>query len=125
MKKLYQDKAMAYYGQIALFDTEDKDSYPQWPDGKASHVFGPKGVAVAALIDNWIELEVYEELIPANKVFYGSGEINIGNSGVTVGNVIANTIGNIAWPPGKLKVEIYANGIEDKATWICFVIKKA
>jgi hypothetical protein len=124
MKELYRGKAYAIYGQVALFDAEDTNSYPQWPNEDVSLVFGSKGVAVAAFIDHTIEIFIYQDAMPLKVFYYGSGEIEIGYSGIVVGNVVANTIKNLDWPSGKTKVDVYANSPKDNATQIFFVLSK-
>ncbi len=124
MMEVYRGRARALYGQIELFDAEDTTSSVQWSSGRESLVFGPKGVAVAAAIDQLIDILVVQDATSPKGVFYGSGEISIGNQGLLIGNFVASTIEKVAWPPGKTKVDIYGDGPVDSARQIIFVLSR-
>jgi hypothetical protein len=55
---LYTGSVYALYAQVALFDAEGGDSYPEWETGTEDAVFGPRGIAVATAGDTEIEIVV-------------------------------------------------------------------
>ncbi|MGB8214143.1 MAG: hypothetical protein WCE68_11340 [Anaerolineales bacterium] len=119
---LYRGKALALYNQVMLIDAEDIDAYPQWSTGIENAILGPKGVAVSALGDTQVEIIIYKGNTVVESTLYISGEIEIGKSGLIVGNEIAGTSERIPWPSGKAKIKVYANGPQNTATQIIFVL---
>jgi hypothetical protein len=120
---IYSGKAIALYGQIALFDCEDKESYPQFETGFEKAVLGSKGVAVTALPDSFIDISVYDGDLKGEDVFYLSGEIQVGKAGLFVGNEISAMIEKLNWPSGKTHITVYANGARNEATKVVFILK--
>ena len=86
-------------------------------------MFGPKGVAVAAAIDEVIEITVLQDAGPSAAVFYGSGDILVGNQGLIIGNEVAGTTEVVPWPTGRVHVQVFGDGPKDTATRITFVVK--
>jgi hypothetical protein len=122
MSELYRGQVLALFGHVGLCDAGDKNSCPQWLGGNAGCVFGPKGVAVAAAVDRMIEIIINPEDLPQGAIFYRTGIIEVGKSGVVVGNILACMTAQIPWSPGKTRIDIYANDIVGSATQIIFVL---
>ncbi len=115
-------RARALYGQVALIDAEDPNSYPQWETGEEALVFGPKGVAVAAKIDQLIEITLLQQAAPSVGVLYGSGDILVGDRGLVIGNEVASTTKIVPWPAGRTNVKVFGNAPAGSATEITFVL---
>jgi hypothetical protein len=125
MKELYRGQMLADHYQVALFDAEDNESYPEWESDELRVIFGTKGVVVP-MIDDDVDVVVYEgEGIPDRKLqLYAEGIIFVGNEGLLVGNGIANDLEQLAVPSGKVRVSVYVDGVNAEATRVAFVIGK-
>jgi hypothetical protein len=119
---VYKGRAFALYSQVALVDAEDANAYPEWVTGAEIAVLGPKGVAVSTLGDTQVEIIVCKGNGNVDGILYISGEISVGKSGLIVGNEIAGTSERIPWPSGSTKISVYANGPQNKATQVIFVL---
>lgn len=120
---LYSGSVYALYAQVALFDAEGEDSYPEWETGTENAVLGPRGIAVATAGDTEIEVVVCSDKGDHNGIFCISGEILVGNQGLVVGNVVSANLVQIPWPPGKTCVDVYTNGIGEETICVTFVLK--
>lgn len=119
---IFTGKILALYGQISLIDAEDISSYPQWETGEEFAVIGPKGIAVAALIDHLIEVSIFKNQKNDDDVLYFSGSFFVGNCGLLIGNEVAGFRETIPWPKGVVEVEVYANAPGGEATQMTFVL---
>jgi hypothetical protein len=119
---IFCGKAMAFYGQISLIDSEDINSYPQWETGDEISIIGLKGVVVSALIDHQIEISVHKGQHKSDGIFYISGSFVVGKFGLIVGNEVAGTQQNIPWPAGEVNVDVYANAPKGEATQVTFIL---
>ncbi len=117
-KILYKGRLLSIYSQIALIDTEIKDSYPQWKVGKETIVFGTHGVAVVTKPDQMIDAIVFEGADTQDHKYCLSGEVLFGNRGITIGNV-ANKV-DIPISSGKYAIVIYTDEIGEKITELFF-----
>jgi hypothetical protein len=120
---LYSGKVYALHAQVALFDAEDADSYPQWKTGTEDAVLGPKGVAVATASDTEIEVTVYKGKRASDEILCISGEIQVGDQGLVVGNIVSGDFAQLAWPPGQTSVDVYTNGRGEEVTRVVFVVE--
>lgn len=121
MSKILEKEIYVQYAQIALFDVEDRSSYPQWETGEESFVLGEKGIVVATQNDTRVKAIIYCGKEKANGCCIGSGTIQVGNQGLYIGNVVTNDLQEVEWPMGKAKIEIYVNQLA-KANIIEFII---
>lgn len=118
-----EGKIYGLYSQVALFDAETKDSYPQWKTGDEDIVFGPRGAVVATATDQPIEVLVCRGRGSPEHVLCVSGEILIGNQGFIVGNLTAETLIGDSWQSGWYAIIIYTNGIGSTVTKVHFFIE--
>lgn len=119
---LFRGKAYALYAQVALFDPAE-GSYPDWEVGVEHAVFGPRGVAVATASDIEVEIIVCRGQQVPGKMLCISGEIEIGDQGLLVGNVVSCDLYELAWPPGKAAVQVYVDRGED-ANQVVFALTR-
>jgi hypothetical protein len=120
---LYTGSVYALHAQVALFDAEGEDSYPEWETGTEDAVLGPRGIAVATAGDTEIEVVVCSDKKNLSGILCISGEISVGNQGLIVGNVVAANLAQIPWPPGKTSVDVYTNGVGEEVTRVAFVLE--
>jgi len=120
---LYTGSVYALYAQVALFDAEGEDSYPEWKTGTEEAVLGPRGIAVATAGDTEIEVVVSSGQENVSGMLCISGEIQVGHGGLVVGNVVAANLVQIPWPSGKTSVDVYTNGIGQEVTRVTFVLE--
>ena len=91
MKEIHRDIYRCFYSHIALYDTEDVNSYPIFEvDEKQDVIFRSKGVAVTTNNDEDIEVIVYRSNKKPKESYYLFGEIEVGNKGLTIGNEAIN-----------------------------------
>jgi hypothetical protein len=121
MQQIHQKQVFALYAQIALFDAEDQDSYPQWETGTEEVIFGPKGVAVATAGDTYVDVVVYKGQGSPGGRLCGSGEILVGKRGLLVGNVPAADITPLEWSSGKTSISVYVDDLA-QATQVMFLL---
>jgi hypothetical protein len=122
---LYSGQVFTAYAQIALFDNEHKNSYPQWIVGNEAIVFGQRGVAVATAVDKSIDVKVFKgTIIPDQYLLCVLGEIIIGNKGIMVGNVPAANVTKIPLIGGRYSVMIFTDGIGENVCKVIFVINQ-
>ncbi|MBP2294003.1 hypothetical protein [Azospirillum rugosum] len=124
MKRLHEGSHLIHYGQVALWDHEDRRSYPA-QFGPFPWI-GPKGVVVGAASDGEIAVEVYGgaagEAPPAGlPPLRVTCRIAVGGDGVEVGNVTTASTARVAWPPGLTEVAVHAGG--DAAARVVFVLR--
>ncbi len=108
--------------QISMTDVASPNAYPEIFPGEQLVVFGRNGIVVATAWDDngqsepLVEIMVtglgppelqFEELIPI-----ATGEIEIGDQGVEVGNVIACDLQTIMVPAGRWRVLILADTLK-------------
>jgi hypothetical protein len=118
----------ALYGQIALFDAQASDAYPEWLTGDEAAAIGPRGIAVATAGDVDVEVIVYDlqdedagsaRVIGSSRI---SGIIEVGNQGLLVGNVPASDLFEIEWPTGRASVEAQVQAPTDQAVRVLFFL---
>jgi hypothetical protein len=122
-KILYKGKVYALYGQVALLDSE-ASAYPDWETGTECAVSTPRAVAVATASDTEVEVTVCTGQWIGGKVHCISGEIDVGNHGLTVGNVVSSDLHRLAWPRGRAAVDVYVDQSE-RATQVWFVLDRS
>lgn len=128
MKQLYRGRHLIHYGQVALWDREDRTSYPL-PEGPMPWR-GPKGLVVPALSDAEIDLTVYEAddepTAPTETPsLLVEVEISVGSQGIEVGNVTTAMTAPVPWPAGRARVRAYFAGASpDAATAVSFVLSR-
>lgn len=121
--RLYAGSHYVTYGQIGLWDKADLSAYPI-PDGPLPW-WGPKGVVVPALDD--VEVIVHVIFPPAASddgfSLLAEGQIQIGERGITVGNVTSASTVDIAVPKGRYRVTCSYRGMDPAAaTELSFVL---
>jgi hypothetical protein len=121
---LYEGKVFVLYSQVALFDAETQGAYPQWRAGKEIIVFGSRGVAVVAANDKYVNVVVCKGMGSPKYELCVSGEIQVGNQGLTVGNVPASDLNRIPLESGRYSVVIYTDGIGIEANKVFFFIER-
>jgi hypothetical protein len=123
MEEIYGGKILAMYAQVALFDAEDGESYPQWETGDERVILGPKGIAVATAPDARIDVRAYsgDGNPGGNKIL--SAVIQVGNRGLLVGNVAAADITELPWPAGETSIDVYVTGLPDRVDSVMFVLE--
>jgi hypothetical protein len=114
--------AFSLYSQIAFIDAASKDSYPQWKTGLESIVFNSRGIAVATASDQSIKIVVCRGDETPEHVLCISGEINIEDQGVIIGNIPAATVKNFLLEKGKYYITIYTNGNRSTVTEVWFFV---
>jgi hypothetical protein len=107
MKELLREKFKAHYYQIGLVDVEGPDAYPLWESGEESAVVGPKGIAVATPSDGYVETIILTGKGSVDGVELASCVIDVGHSGLWVGNETSASSKVFAWPVGKTLVTVY------------------
>ncbi len=122
MRKIFEGEFFTLYSQVALFDAEDHDSYPQWETGEENSVFGPKGVVVATQGDIKVDVAVYNGLGNPGGSLCSSGEILVGEKGLIVGNEVAADTVKLNWPSGKTTVTVYVDKLF-QAKHVSFLLK--
>jgi hypothetical protein len=119
-----QNKYYSSYYQVAIFDAENPDAYPEWKIGKELIVFGQYGVVVVVANDTEIEISVaIGKLIPTYKLCV-SGEININNKGVIVGNVPSSSLDNVEISSGHYSITVMTDDIGINTHKVWFVLNK-
>jgi hypothetical protein len=119
---LYTGRVFALHAQVALFDAEDDNSYPQWETGTEEAIFGPKGVAVATAADRDVEVTVQRGAKPDGMPRI-SGEIEVGNQGLIVGNIVSGDFAQLEWSPGKVTVDVYTDKLpSEQVAHVVFVL---
>lgn len=124
MPELFRGEILSLYSQVALFDFERKDSYPEWQTGEESFVYNQFGIAVATKCDTRIEVVVSTDVITEYGNHLAEFELEIGKNGILVGNVPAASLTHIDFPEGKAQVQVFTNGIRENATKVVFVLQK-
>jgi hypothetical protein len=128
MPVILQEHIYALYGQVALFDAQTSDAYPQWRTGIEAAAIGPYGIAVATAGDVDVEVIVYdlqdEDAGSAREIGSSriSGIIEVGNQGLLVGNVPASDLFEIEWPEGRTSVEAQIEGPPGQAIRVLFFL---
>ncbi len=123
MQEIYKGKHLVQYSQVALFDAEDVDSYPQFETGEEPAILGDKGVAVATVNDTDVEITVYKGTAESGLVHILSGEIQVGNEGLIVGNETTADTAQVSYPPGKTSVSVYVNSQKpNEVTTVVFTL---
>lgn len=122
---LYSGKVFSLYAQIAIFDAEHGDSYPEWGTGAEGFVVGDRGIAVAVVPDEDIQVQVLvgDEGRKPDRLLT-SATIQAGGQGLIVGNILSCSFAQLWWPSGQSRVSVYANGSSvDDVTDIVFVLE--
>lgn len=120
---VFEGKVFALYSQIALFDAEKKDAYPQWKAGKEIIVFGLSGVVVVTAGDKLIDVVVCKgKVVPQQYALCISGEIIVGNQGIIIGNVPAANVTQIPMQSGRYSVVIFTDGIGSNTNKVFFYV---
>jgi hypothetical protein len=119
-----QNKYRSSYYQIAFFDAENPDSYPEWKTGKEIVIFGQYGVVVAVANDTDIEISVLiGKFIPNHKLCV-SGEIFIKNEGVIVGNVASSSTNVVMIPSGHYSITVMTDEVGVNTSKVWFILNK-
>ncbi len=121
---LFNGKIYTQYFQVALFDAEVKDSYPQWKTGEETVVFGSRGVAVATANDTDVNVVVKRGKANPDYKLCVSGEILVGSKGIIVGNEVASSISLIPLQSGDYSIVIYTNGLGPDTNQVYFCINR-
>ncbi len=121
---LFSGKIYTQYFQVALFDAEMKNAYPQWKTGKEIIVFGSRGVAVATANDTEVNVVVTRGKANPDYKLCVSGEILVGKKGIIVGNVAASSINLILLQSGEYSVVVYTNGLGPDTDQVYFYINR-
>ena len=127
MAEIYRGKHYVLYSQVALYDAEASDSYPEFETGEEAAIIAPKGIAVAAKNDQEAEIIVYQGQVQLNdvSVLVISGEIEVGSKGLIVGNEVTADTAEIVWQAGKTSVTVYTNTKDkDEVTKVVFALRK-
>lgn len=125
MQEIYRGQHSVQYSQIALFDAEDAESYPQFETGEESAVLGEKGVVITTANDTDVEVVVCQEKADStpDKFHILSGEIQIGSQGLIVGNETTADTAQVSYPAGKVSVSVYVNAQNStEVTSVLFVL---
>ncbi|WP_371348160.1 hypothetical protein [Ancylobacter sp. IITR112] len=111
-ERLYAGTHYVNYGQIGLWDKADLSAYPV-PNGPLPW-WGPKGVVVPARDDGDVAVCVAVEptAIDDGYVLLTSGDMDVGDRGLTVGNVTTASMADVAVPQGRYGVKCYYRGKE-------------
>ncbi len=111
MQQLYRGQHSVQYSQIALFDAEDTESYPQFETGEEPAVLGEKGVVVTTANDTDVEVVLYQGKADStpDEFHILSGEIQVGSQGLIVGNETTADTAQVSYPSGKASVSVYVN----------------
>ena len=127
MSYIHRSKCLVHYGQVALWDKEDKSAYPS-PEGPLPWV-GVKGICVAAPDD--CEVDIFVATEPpseADKAAHVCLEATflVGCEGLQVGNVTTASVSWFPWAEGRVRVSVYSNGISRNGlntTFVWFVLR--
>jgi hypothetical protein len=124
MEEILREKFLAHYYQIALVDYEGPESYPEWDNGEETAILGPKGVVVSTPTDGFVETLVLtgENSLELPEII--SGVIDIGNSGIFVGNETSSSYKIIPWLDGKTSIKVFLDRIDSNNVRVIFVINK-
>jgi len=92
------------YGQVGIWDCEDKAAYPE-TEG-ALPWWGPKGLVVPACSDTKLPVYVFTKdhhpnPPPGTPNFLTSNHIEVGKEGLEIGNIMTASVDRIDWPPGR------------------------
>ncbi|MBI5951401.1 MAG: hypothetical protein HY865_07070 [Chloroflexi bacterium] len=120
MPKLFEKDILVHYAQVALTNKATAD-YPQWETGEEKFVSNDMGIAVATETDREVHVVVSTES-PLNMQFLGAANINIGVDGLLVGNELTGDIHQIQWRPGKTKISIFVDEIDNRPKVVEFVL---
>ena len=113
MDLLFEADIDAAYAQVALWDAQAIDSYPDWGTGEEECAVGPRGVAVATRLDGVIRVRIVGggTAVPSiDDRRCAVTEIEIGNRGIEIGNEAAADVYLILLPPGRVTVAVYVRG---------------
>jgi hypothetical protein len=104
---------MTAYRQVALFDAADRASYPEWRDGGTACAAGSKGLAVG-LAGNYedVPVEVHDRYDAGVSPPKCTATIIVGDRGLLVGNVVADTLAPVLWPAGPVLVHAYVDEVD-------------
>ena len=113
IKQVYSGKHLVHYGQIGIWDKADHTAYPE-PKGPLPW-WGPKGLVVPACSDVEVDLTVLDvpsggEAAVPGMTLLCEGDIEVGNAGLTLGNITTASTAEIDWPVGKVRVAAYYSG---------------
>lgn len=116
-----------YYAQVALFDPEVSDAYPNWVTGEEEVVFGPSGVAVATRPDEAgpVRIEVYVgsyEPDPSWR-FVGDGMVRVTARRLVVGSVTGGDLRSVPTDPGEYRVSVHFHDGEGGPDAVAFVVR--
>lgn len=121
---LFSDRIFTLYSQVALFDAEDRNSYPQWKAGHEIIVFGFRGVAVVTASDKQVDVIVCKGKEIPKYALCVSGEILVGEQGILVGNIPAATITQIPLESGRYSVAVFTDGIGIETHQVYFFLAR-
>jgi hypothetical protein len=111
MSQVYQGKHLAFYAQITLLVEGMVLFEPDWLTGLEPAIFDSNKHAVAISTANNTEVLVTVcdsiDDIPAHLHKYISGELSIGESGLTIGDFTTGHTPNFMYPAGSVIVDIY------------------
>jgi hypothetical protein len=119
-----QNKYHSSHYQVAIFDAEYPDSYPEWIIGKETIIFGRYGVVVVVANDTDIDISVLTgKFIPNHKLCV-SGEILIKNKGLIVGNVLSASTNEVAIPRGHYSITVMTDEIGMNTRKVWFILNQ-
>lgn len=120
MTVLYRATHYALYGQVALWDAEAADSYPEIITGDEPVTFGERGVVVSTAPDIDVEVVILRgEEHPGRSI--GAGTITVGQAGLDIGNLVAADVAHLDVPPGALGLRIYTDTPPDETSAVTIV----
>ncbi len=102
---IFSGMISAEYAQLGLFDAEDPNAYPEWETGEENVVFGPRGIAVSAAPSEDVWVVVHTRGPVHETILAASGDIEVGDEGLIVGNQVAGTFSHLTSPAGRRSVE--------------------
>jgi hypothetical protein len=113
MSDKYKFVVFSLYAQIALLDTLDPFSYPEWKTGNEKAVISKHGIAIATAGDSNIEIIIKdcEDVSDENLYPCISSMITIGENGLLVGNIPSGNVNKVSWEAGDIFVKVYTNHI--------------
>jgi hypothetical protein len=85
-------------------------------------VYGIHGIRIETKPDTEIEMIISNYQVMTEPVLCISGEMEIGDNGIIVGNIVAVTIQQIDFDPGNYKIMINANGMGKDVTGVNIVL---
>lgn len=121
---LFSDKVFALYSQVALFDAENRNSYPQWKAGHEIIVFSLQGVAVVTASDEQVDVIVCKGKVIPKYALCVSGEILVGEQGILVGNIPAATVTQIPLESGRYSVVVFTDGFGTETRQVYFFLDR-